>query len=327
MDYEMAARELIRALRGGRSQGAFSRRLGHRGNVAYGWESGRRFPTASRTLFAARRMGVDVRAAVEAFYGAPPNWLGEVDIARPEGVARLLRDLRGRTSIGDLAARSGRSRFRVSRWLAGESEPRLPDFLRMIEATSLRVLDFIAAFADPAKMPSVAHEWEALERARRAAYEMPWSHAVLRAIELRQYQALAKHEPGWIARRLAISDEEEARCLDMLLGCGEIRRHRGRLVLGQPRAVDTRRDPKAGQRLKQWWARVALERIERDTEGLYSFNLFTVSEADHQRLRELHLAYFRELRTIVAKSAPAERVVLANVQLLGLDTSEAVAAT
>ena len=50
-----------------------------------------------------------------------------------------------------------------------------------------------------------------------------------------------------------------------------------------------------------------------------SYNLFTVSERDLGRLRELHLAYFRELRAIVAESEPAERVVVANVQLFGLD--------
>jgi hypothetical protein len=36
-------------------------------------------------------------------------------------------------------------------------------------------------------------------------------------------------------------------------------------------------------------------------------------------VRELHRAYFQELRAIVAGSQPVERVVLANVQLLALD--------
>jgi hypothetical protein len=87
--------------------------------------------------------------------------------------------------------------------------------------------------------------------------------------------------------------------------------------------VDTRQDPDAGRRLKAWWARVALDRLQAGDDGLYSYNLFTVSEVDYQRLRELHLAYFRELRSIVAQSSPSERVVLANVQLLGLDRDRA----
>lgn len=321
MDYERAASELIRSLRGGRSQTAFSRRLRSRGNVVYTWESGRRWPTAAKTLWAAERAGVDLRASVARFYRTPPDWLSTTDITTRMGIARLLQDLRGHSPILDVARRAGRSRFRVARWLRGNAEPRLPDFLRMIEATSLRVLDFIAVLVDPARMPSVAETWRELQTARRAAYEMPWSHAVLRAIELEQYGSLPRHQPGWIGRRLGITKDDEERCIDMLLRTGQIRRQGGRLAPGSALTVDTRQDPEGGRKLKAWWARVALERLEAGDDGLYSYNLFTVSEADYQRLRELHLAYFRELRSIVAQSSPAERVVLANVQLLGLDGS------
>jgi hypothetical protein len=51
---------------------------------------------------------------------------------------------------------------------------------------------------------------------------------------------------------------------------------------------------------------------------MFSYNLFAISERDYERLRELHLAYFRELRSIVAASQPAERVVLAHLSLLPL---------
>ena len=36
-------------------------------------------------------------------------------------------------------------------------------------------------------------------------------------------------------------------------------------------------------------------------------------------IRELHLAYYRSLRAIVAESEPAEVVAVANVQLFALD--------
>ncbi|HVZ32321.1 MAG TPA: helix-turn-helix transcriptional regulator, partial [Polyangiaceae bacterium] len=53
LNYEDLARDFIRALRGGRSQAALSRRLGFRTNVLYAWESGRRWPTAAVVLLAA----------------------------------------------------------------------------------------------------------------------------------------------------------------------------------------------------------------------------------------------------------------------------------
>jgi DNA-binding phage protein len=320
-DYELLASELLRALRGRRSQVAWSRRLGSRGNVAYSWEAGRRFPTAARSFFALGRAGRDARAALGSFYRTPPAWLADARLDTPEGVVQLLADLRGQVPISELALRTGKSRFSVSRWLSGDAEPRLPDFLRLIEAMSLRLLDFVHVLVDPGELPSVRRGWEELSRARRAAYEMPWSHAVLRALELEAYAALAAHEPGWIAQRLGISREEEARCLEMLEHTGQIARRGKRFAVAAVQTVDTRQNPEAGRRLKLWWSRVALERLEQDDAGLFSYNLFTVSNADYQRLRELHLAYFRQLRSIVASSAPAERVVLANVQIFGLDSS------
>jgi hypothetical protein len=56
-------------------------------------------------------------------------------------------------------------------------------------------------------------------------------------------------------------------------------------------------------------------------DGQFSFNLFSVSEADLERLRELQLGYFRELRRIVSSSSPSERVVLVNLQLFDLGAS------
>ena len=47
LDFERLSRELLVALRGQRSQVQWSRRLGYRSNVAYAWESGRRWPNAA----------------------------------------------------------------------------------------------------------------------------------------------------------------------------------------------------------------------------------------------------------------------------------------
>jgi transcriptional regulator with XRE-family HTH domain len=316
MDYEQMASEWIRALRGQRSQLAFSRRLGFSTNVVHTWEAQRRWPTASRSLAVAQRAGVDPRAALARFYRTAPPWLAAQATASPELVVRLLTDLRGRASIGDVAQRAGRSRFAVARWLKGEAEPRLPDFLRLIEAMSLRVLDFVAAFVDPKELPSLRGRWERLEAGRRAAFDLPWSHAVLRVIELESYQR-TPHRVGSIAAQLGISPEQEQTCVEALLGSGQLEWDGSRYRVGA-QFTDTRHHPEAGRTLKIWWARQALERLERDSDGLFSYNLFAVSERDYERLRELHLSYFRELRSIVAASQPAERVVLAHVSLLPL---------
>jgi transcriptional regulator with XRE-family HTH domain len=317
--FEQLGRELVRALRGRRSQVAFSRRLGYRTNVVYAWESGRRWPTAAILLGAVARSRIDVRAALGRFFPNPPSWLAEADPCTRDGVARLLSELRAKIPILEIAKRSGRSRYAVARWLSGAAEPRLPDFLRLVQACSLRLLDFVALFVDPALLPAAAPGWRLLQVHRKAAYDMPWIPAVLRALELGEYGRLRAHKPGWIAARIGISREEEARCLEVLAQSGQIREHAGRWVIGESLAVDTRQDAAAERLLKAHWAKVGLERLSAAAPGLFSFNVFTVSAGDLEKLRELHRSYFRTMRSIIAASEPADRVVVANVQLFALD--------
>ncbi len=321
MQHDVLAAQLIRALRGKRSQTAFSRHLGYRCNVLYTWESGRRWPTAATFFRVAQRSKIDVAAGLRQFLGSSPRWL-HGDAAKPEVAARLLDELRGGTSIVELAGRVGTNRVSLSRWLHGKAEPRLPELLRVIEAASSRLLDFVSIFVEPPALPECAAAWRELEAQRRVAYGLPWSHAVLRTLELEEYRALPAHREGWIAARLGIDVALERTCVQALSESGLIVRRRKRWVLSKVLTVDTRTNPRAGLELKAHWAEVGRHRLtelEPNKEDLFSYNLFTISETDWQRLRELHIAYYQALRSIVAQSQQADRVVLANLQLMRLD--------
>lgn len=318
LDYSQLAAELVRALRGKRSQMALSRRLGYKTNVLYLWEAQKGAPTGAGFLKLAERVGVDVRQALEHFYRTPPPWLREHQPVSVSGVAALLDDLRGASTLVDTARKLRVSRFALSRWLKGEAEPRLPDFLELIEVSSLRLFDFIALLVNPERIPCLTERWSDLQLARRAAYERPWSHAILRALELQQYRALAKHESGWLAKALGLPLEEELECLALLERTGQIESDKGKWRARQVRTIDTRKDPEAARQLKAWWAKVGSDRFKAGAEGVFSYNLFGVSQADYKRIEALQRAYFREIRNIVAESEPVETVAVVNLQLFSL---------
>ena len=326
MDFDQLAAEMLRALRGKRSQVAFSRRLGYRSNIVARWENKRCWPTAAGALQAAAKSGIDVRAQLAAFFLTPRSWLAEVKPATAEGIVALLADLRGSIAIVDLAREAGFSRFSVSRWLQGISEPRLPDFLRLVEAASLRVLDFVAAFVDPAQLPSVAAQWNKREAAREAAFARPWSHAVMRALELEAYRQRPRHEPGFIADRLGITLAEEEACLQVLARAQQIRRSANKWMLREGGAVDLRAESARVRDLKSFWFSVAQGRLEAGADGTFGFNLFAASEADLVALREMYLAFFQQMQARIAQSQPSECVALFSTQLLRLDAPPPAAA-
>lgn len=318
VDVEALAADWLRSLRGRRSQVAFSRRFGYRSNIAYRWESARCFPSASGTLKMVAALGGDVPASIARFYRSMPPWLSEADPCTVVGVARLLQDLRGNATRVELARRTGFSRFALTRWLNGKADPTLPELLTLIELFTRRLLDFVAAFTDPDTLPSVRAPWRRLQRARQAAYAEPWSHAVLRALELDEYKSLVRHEPGWIARRLGISDALERSSLDVLERSGQISSVGGRYEPTEIQAVDTRADPERARELRARWASVGVERLRSGAEGLLSYNLGMVSRADMKRLEALQRAHYRQVVNIIAESSPGECVMLYAAQLLEL---------
>jgi transcriptional regulator with XRE-family HTH domain len=323
VDTEQLAREFLVALRGKRSQVAWSRRLGYRSNVAYTWEAGRRFPTIAETFRAVQRSGLDLRACLESFHGHETRqWLDEhEDLATVEATAAFMRDIKGRSSTTEVAKRADLSRYSVTRWLAGQTQPRLPDFFTLLDAASLRLVDFVTSFVPPESVPCALPTWKRLEARRQGAGRYPWTQAILRALEVADYLALPEHEPGWIAQRLSIPLEEEEACLEYLELTGQVERVDGRFRPATS-AVDTRLQPSVGRQLKSHWANVGVERIDGGAPGQYSYNVFTCSAEDFERIRELHLAYYRALRQIVAASHPEEHVVVANIQLFKLDPAE-----
>ena len=320
MNTEQISADWLRLIRGKRSQRAFSKRLGYASNIAYRWETGVCYPLAREALALAKRDGAAGRASLHAFLGGLlPAELSDVDLGTRAGIVQLLRSLRGETSLVELARRSGHSRFSVARWLSGAAEPRLPELLTLLEAMTFRGLDFLASFTHIERLPAVAEEYRALEAARKIAYDVPWSHAVLRALELSDYRALRRHQPGWLARRLGISREEEERCLSALATARQIKLQGGLWVEDETKIVDTRVHPERGRRLKAEWLRVGLERLEAGVPGVFGYNLMAISRADLPRLREMHIAYFRSMQALVADSTPSECVVLFNTELFALD--------
>jgi transcriptional regulator with XRE-family HTH domain len=321
-DYERIAIELVRALRGRRSCARLSQRFGYRSNVVLRWESGRSFPTAARFLRLHHALYPRRKNCFEAFFWRRPSWLVPERGIDAAAVVAFLRDLRGKTPLATLAAAARVSRHRVGRWLNGSAEPKLPEFLCLVDVATRRLPDWLATLVDPALLPSVARSWKQLCMARGAAYTQPWSHAVLRALELEGLPAGRARQVEWLAERLGISEPEVEVALGVLEQTEQVERTRRGVRVKRALVVDTAQDPAQGRVLKASWGRVALARLETGGPGSFGYSLFAVSKADLVKLRDLHLDYLRAMQQLIASSQPNECVGLYCAQLLDLGANE-----
>lgn len=316
---EAIAKELVRELRGRRSCTAFSRHLGYRSNIVRRWEAGECWPTAAGFLQVCARARPSTRALFARFLKRAPSWLDPRAPFSRSSVAAFLAELRGKTPIGVLAERTGINRYSIGRWLKGLAQPKLPEFLCLVEASSRRLLDLLAFIADPARMPAIAGEWRKLCAARDLAYELPWSHAVLRALELEGYRKAAPASAlAWLAACLGIDALDVQRGLDALARSGQIRHVRGKWQVDRVVDVDTSADATRARSLKSAWTRVAAERLDSGAPGSYGYVLFAISRENMRRLQELQLQYVHAMKSLIAESAPAECVGLYCAQLLDL---------
>lgn len=311
LDYELAACQLLRAIRGHRSQVAFARRLGYRGNPITDWEHGRRFPTAVEALRAAARVGLDIATAFARF---------EPSVSfRPDRLPEWLDTIRGTRRASALAGSMNRSRFAVGRWLKGEAMPRLPDFLRLVEATTGRVAELVAELGLIDQVPALLDRYRTALAARDVAVEEPWSEAILRVIEVRAKDRISAVQ---IALELGIETAVVRRALERLVLAGIVVKGRGYRVVGDLN-VDTRSRPDAEQRLRAHWSRTFAERVDALRPGeTFGYNVMSLSAHDLGEVREVLRRAYREIRSLVAASEPRDTVALVGLGLLELTASK-----
>jgi transcriptional regulator with XRE-family HTH domain len=306
---ERIARELLKALRGPRSQVAFARRLGYIGNPVADWEAGRRFPTALEALRAYEKVTGNAEEPFGRFHSSIPA-------RRSDGtldLASWLSALRGSASARDIAGRAKLSRHQVSRWLRAQTQPRLPDFLRLLDAITGRASDLVAELVPIESVPSAYRDWMRRNAARNLAHEEPWTEAVLRIIESRRYRELPEHSSPFISGALDLPLDVVQRCVDKLEAAGIVARRGAHYQPARALAVDTGSIGK----LREHWALVAAARARAPgARDIFSYEVLSASRSDVERIDALLRATFREIRMIVAHKSGDEVAALVNLQLV-----------
>lgn len=305
---EHACCQIIRALRGPRSQVQLSRRLGYRSNVLADWEGGHRAPDAVELIRVAGIVGVEMRGTIERFHPRSAAAFGE-DRA---GVAAWLQALRGSATVADIADRTGASRHQIGRWLRGDAVPRVPDFLRLVDALTGRAPQLVAGLVPIEQVPALLARWEASELARTLAWQEPWVIVMFALIEP-GLPAVGAAE--YLARRLGHPEADVRRRLDLLEQAGLIRQVADIWEVAQAPSIEV---PTGEQHaFRQFWVDEAAARTGRP-DDLVAFNVFGVSREDLQRVQAIQRSAFREIRSLVAASSPVETVGLVVTQVCDL---------
>jgi transcriptional regulator with XRE-family HTH domain len=313
MNYDALASEIVRALRGERSQSALNRKLGFRGNQVQRWEAGTRKVSWLDFLKLCEASSVDLTRHMVRFLS------GACD---PADTAVLVERIIGGATLADLARETGISRFALARWMQGKSVPNLSDMLCLIQACQYVVFEFLAGFVDLKSLPSAKAEWDERQKRKQVYYRRPVVAAVLCVLRLDEYKALPKHEPGYIARKVGLAPEEEQDVIAELRAVGKITWNGTHFVSIEEHLELT--DSKDFRTFVAYWLRRALDytlSLPNPHPVLgFGMEIHPTSAATLRKLREEYLVFYGRVRALLAQDhGPRDRVYVFNSLFFDLD--------
>ena len=320
-DPDALAQELVKTLRGARSQMQFSRRIGRRSNVAYIWESGRSYPSASELFAIIGRLKGDPRSVCREFVRAHAGRGYDADPGTPEGVGAFLSSIVGDETAASMATELDVSRSTMHRWLTGKTQPRLHELLAIVQASTRAAGWLVEALVlDVAKVESTKREIE--RRVGALMSEEPLLLGVVFALQLPSYTLLPKHRVGYLADRLGISIEEEERGVRMLLDQGLLEWNGERYTFpapwGEPGLLEFRAERPVD--IRRFWAQQAASRLGPEHTTVVCGVLIATAD-DIARLERVRGELIQVIREI-AHRTDGDRIALVNFNVMELGPPE-----
>lgn len=318
LDYSRLASELLRAVRGKRSQRALSQALGSSFNIAHRWESGVTRIAWTDFTQVCDASGVPWRPVLRRELGLG----GGHD--EPIPTAELLRRLLGDFSVSDAARATGRSRFVISRWLSGKTDPWLEDVLRLLDVNQGILLEVADQWTDVSTVPTLRSRWEEKKKLKDLVYRYPYAMAVLRALELPRFAGRSEFN-GELAKFAGFPVEREREVIGLLEKSGAIAFENG-VTRVRPEVLDLRGNFRGGREVRKYWARKHLEFLEGlhapPARSLDGYSVFSVSEAAEEKIREAYFEFYAKLRLLVQEDSEVpDRVKVMTFQLIDLSES------
>lgn len=301
---------LLRHLRGRQSQAAFSRSLGFAFNKVSRWENGTLRLTWQDMALVCRHREISLYEILGHLLSATEPL--------PDDLGLLLRRILGHVDTRSLQTRTKYSRFKFERWMRGESEPEFKDVMVLIaEFTGYHwdvVVEIYAATSGrglhaeaEALCPELRKVHDILKR-REVVALYPESVMIDMYFEVSEYQKLARHEDGFVAKRIGISLARERSLLKAMVGANMLTKKDGKFrsaQLDDNVRTKTRKFDQHADIITYWLqqgARVLDEQRKlgfRPDVSVMSYRCFMVSEKTYQAIQDRVQKFYLEIGSMI----------------------------
>lgn len=298
-------REIVRAIRGKRTQSQFSRLLGFKFNQVYLWESGRRRIYWSDLELICSKLGFSLVQRLKEFFHLRDPESDKIHVL-------LSASIKGRKK-GELAKTLKVTSSKLSRWLSGQSDLPLEAVLNVLALVHLEVLEFVDSVAGVGRIKSIEPAIARAKAVKQAMFSMPFVGAVGAALFTEEYKKLKAHRPGVLASMLGISIAEEEAALKALREAGQLELKDGVYRMA-PYQVNLAHDRKQFLKCSQYWSERAAKIIPRhDPKNGFGYRVFAVNEDMVKKVRQAQTDCYNAITEILKnEDGPYDRVMVVN---------------
>lgn len=184
------------------------------------------------------------------------------------------------------------------------------------------LVEFVAEMISIESIPSLKEDYAIHLIEKKLNYKYPFLGAVLRCLELKDYQSLPRHVDGFISQKLLISLAQEREILADMLRVKIIKKENEKYASNSEH-IDTRGDFVGLMNIKKYWLNRALDfsnQLSKAPEKSFlGYNVMSVSPKARKEIEAKYFQFFQEIRSIVEMDHEApDEIQILNIQILTL---------
>lgn len=253
-------------------------------------------------------------------------------VGEPTDSKEVVRSLLGTSEIKVFAWRRGFSRYKIARWISGDSEPTLQEIFQIMDCTKPQLMEFLYSLKKDLELKGFEDVWKKREIEREIYYRLPWSEAVAQAVRICNLKAPRGVLIKEIAKKTGLSIIETTTAMRAFEDAEIISKVNGEWVFTSHMMLSTKAPGKDKEfkDIRGYWVGRMRDLLTEGKRRDATFNMnilghamFAVNEAQFSNIRAKLLELVADIREIATqKQSPSEgpptMVVIAAHQLVNL---------
>lgn len=311
IDFLKIQKELIRTLRGKRSQAQVNLKMNFSTNQMYRWESGQANISWIDFCNLCEVLKKPIHDACEE---------GFAFRASPLDVTKLVQHLIGPRTQKELQSTLGISRSKISRWQNKKVSLSLIQVLQLADGGPCSLHSFFKVLIGNNLTPTLRHLTELEEKEKEIHFIFPWTGAFLLCLLLPSYKALKKHKEGFIAKKIGITLEQERLTLKKLLEVHAVYETQG-LYKARLNTITTSGSLEGRVALRKFWTEKSLALLPsavKKKTTVWPYLVFNTDPKTYEKIQKLLVNFFAEISKLSLEGEDSEGIYIFNAQLLSV---------